>query len=157
MHMHRTRYAGVTLIFWRISPAARAFVCHPSQKLIARLRRLLQTGGRVAAKQLAAEAASSPAATTSSAQAETSTFASRANNMNSRGVETMIDKLGVFGSDLEKEKAWTTNDTIGGGLHEFRAAVFDKKLETMSKRCEEAHEEAEAVSDAYLLLLEATR
>ncbi len=111
----------------------------------------------MAAKQLAAEAASSPAATTSSAQAETSTFASRANNMNSRGVETMIDKLGVFGSDLEKEKAWTTNDTIGGGLHEFRAAVFDKKLETMSKRCEEAHEEAEAVSDAYLLLLEATR
>lgn len=111
----------------------------------------------MAAKQLAAEGASSPVATTSSAQPETTTSASRANKINSRGVEAMIDKLGVFGGDLEKEKAWTTDGTPGGGLHEFRASMFDKKLKMMSKRCEEAHDEADAVSDAYLLLIETTR
>ena len=131
--------------------------CHPPQKLTARLRRVLRTGEGVAAKRPAADAASNAAAKSGASQPETSTLASRANRINSRGVEAMIEKLGVFGNDLEKEKAWTTDDSPEGGLHEFRVSVFDKKLLTMSKRCEEAHEEADAVSDAYLLLLETAR
>lgn len=67
-------------------------------------------------------------------------------------------KLGEISKDLEAQRAWTTDTrTPGGGMHEFRASVFDKKLERLFRRCEEAHEEADAVSEAYLLLLENVR
>eukprot|EP00752_Nemacystus_decipiens_P018232 g16360.t1 len=91
-------------------------------------------------------------------QLKPSTFGSRANKANSRGVEAVIAKLGKIGADLEAERAWAVDDREpGGGMHEFRASVFDKKMERLSRRCEDAHEEADAVSEAYILLAERVR
>ncbi|CAN0025427.1 unnamed protein product [Ectocarpus fasciculatus] len=96
--------------------------------------------------------------TKGSKQQQRSTFESRARKANSRGVEAVVAKLGEIGRDLDSQRAWTTDTrTPGGGMHEFRASVFDKKLERLFRRCEEAHEEADAVSEAYLLSLENMR
>lgn len=94
----------------------------------------------------------------SSKQLKPSTFSSRTNEINSRGVQAAMAKLETIGSDLKAEGAWAVDDrNPGGGMHEFRAAVFDKKLDRFFKRCEEAHEEADAVSEAYLLLVDRGR
>ncbi|CAM9917872.1 unnamed protein product [Ectocarpus sp. 6 AP-2014] len=99
-----------------------------------------------------------PSATKSAKQQQRSTFENRASKANRRGVEAVLSKLGEIGRDLEAQRAWTTDTrTPGGGMHEFRASVFDKKLERLFRRCEEANEEADAVSEAYLLLLENVR
>ncbi|CBJ25950.1 hypothetical protein Esi_0017_0187 [Ectocarpus siliculosus] len=99
-----------------------------------------------------------PSATKSAKQQQRSTFESRASKANRRGVEAVLSKLGEIGRDLEAQRAWTTDTrTPGGGMHEFRASVFDKKLERLFRRCEEANEEADAESEAYLLLLENVR
>lgn len=91
-------------------------------------------------------------------QLKSSTFSSRANDMNSRGVQAVMAKLEAIGCDVEAERAWAVDDRKpGGGTHEFRAAVFDRKIERLSKRCEEAHEEADDASEAYLLLLDRAR
>lgn len=96
-----------------------------------------------------------PGTTKSSKQQQSSTFESRARKANSRGVEAVVARLGEIGRDLEAQRAWTTDTrTPGGGMHEFRASVFDKKLERLFRRCEDAHEEADAVSETYLLSLE---
>ena len=103
-------------------------------------------------------AAAGLAANKSPKQPKPSTFSSRANELNSRGVQAAIAKLGAIGSDLEAERAWAVDDTEpGGGMHEFRASVFDKKMERLFRRCEDAHEEADAVSEAYILLVDRSR
>lgn len=87
-----------------------------------------------------------------------STFSTRANEINSRGVRAVVARLGAIGSELEVERAWAVDDRKpGGGMHEFRASVFNRKLGRLFKRCEEAHEEADAVSEAYLLLVDRGR
>ena len=91
-------------------------------------------------------------------QPKSSTFSSRANEMNSRGVQAVVAKLEGIGRELEAERTWAVDDRKpGGGMHEFRASVFDKKVERLSRRCEEAHEEADTVSDAYILLVDRGR
>lgn len=70
----------------------------------------------------------------------------------------MIAKLEAIGSDLEAERAWAVDGRgPGGGMHEFRASVFDKKMERLFRRCGDAHEEADAVSEAYILLVDRSR
>lgn len=74
----------------------------------------------------------------------------RANDASRRRVDAVIAALHVLGSELEEARAWTTdNRKPGGGMHEYRASVFDKKQEVLFRRCEEAHAEADAVSEAY--------
>ena len=77
---------------------------------------------------------------------------SRSDDIAYRKVEAIISKLGGIGRDLEAEEEWI--DDPGGGAVEFRAMVFVKKLERLIVRCEEAHVEAEAVAEAFLLRYE---
>lgn len=74
---------------------------------------------------------------------------SRSGDIAYRRVETVISKLGGIGRDLVAEEEWT--DDPRGGAVEFRAVVFVKRLERLVVRCEEAHVEAEAVAEAFLL------
>lgn len=109
-----------------------------------------QRGSRLSS---APAAVATPGTNKSPKQLKSSTFSTRANDMNSRGVQAVMAKLGAVGSELKVERAWAIDDRKpGGGMHEFRASVFNKKLERLFKRCEEAHEEADAVSEAYILL-----
>lgn len=74
---------------------------------------------------------------------------SRSGDIAYRRVETVISKLSGIGRDLVAEEDWI--DDPRGGAVEFRAMVFVKKLERLAVRCEEAHLEAEAVAEAFLL------
>ncbi|CAM9526937.1 unnamed protein product [Pylaiella littoralis] len=165
------------------------------QKRIARLRRLLKTGGggggggsgkgaRLVNVLTTVEAGGAPtaiitatatttvgailpasggqqrgtSATIGAEQLPKPTFGTRVNGTSSRSVNGVVAKLDVLGSDLEEARAWTAdNRKPGGGMHEFRALVFDKKQEMLFRRCEEAHEEAEAISEAYLTFIGSVR
>ena len=74
---------------------------------------------------------------------------SRSGDIAYRRVESVISKLCEIGRDLEAEQEWI--DDPKGGAVEFRAMVFVKRLERLAVQCEEAHVEAEAVAEAFLL------
>ncbi|CAM9977338.1 unnamed protein product [Laminaria digitata] len=74
---------------------------------------------------------------------------SRSGDIAYRKVEAVVSKLGGISRDLEVEEEWIEDPR--GGAVEFRAMVFVKRLERLIVRCEEAHVEAEAVAEAFLL------
>lgn len=99
----------------------------------------------------------SPSAMAACNKQAKSTFKSRADGVSSRGVQAAL-KLGVIASDLEAERAWAVDSTNpNGGMHEFRTSVFENKLDRLVRTCEDAHEEATAATEAYLLLLDKGR
>lgn len=62
-----------------------------------------------------------------------------------------MSKLETLIATVEDTHAWTEDRNQGGGASEFRAPVFDKKLEVLFHRCEDAHAEADAATEAFLL------
>lgn len=135
------------------------------QKSIARLRRLLKSGGGSGDGREGGEAGGQEStaginyfATAGTNKQSKSTFKSRADSINSRGVQAALTNLGAIGRDLGAEREWASDsEKPNGGVHEFRSSVFEKRLDGLFRRCEEAHEEASAASEAYLLLLDKGR
>ncbi|CAN0165613.1 unnamed protein product [Scytosiphon promiscuus] len=118
-------------------------------------------GGPVAIVAVTAaenNAGSNPSPTVDSNNQSDPRLKNRSDRINSRGVRAALTKLDAIGSDLEAERLWVTDGRKpDGGMHEMRYLVFDKKIEGLFRVCEEAHEEASAATEAYLLLLDKGR
>lgn len=64
-------------------------------------------------------------------------------NIPAYNIPTIIAKLEHLSGVIAAAARWAVEDGPGGGLNEFRATEFEKRLETLFRMCEEVIGEAE--------------
>lgn len=102
-----------------------------------------------------AKIASNPSSTTANTPTDGTlsvvhTAKSHPSSSNLLLVKKAISKLETLIVIVKGTHAWTEDRNQGGGASEFRAPVVEKKLEVLFHRCEDAHAEADAVTEEFV-------